>query len=293
MDLVATALPFDTSWWGRATVTKQSYKVHYSHLINLPQDVPELANQTDPGNIVALRSSSKPEVAHVFAKHELFAMSTTAALSDHMHVTQVMCIAKVDCTTGLVGFVSVARHAGEREFCESERQFLELLMPHLTAALDLCCMTQISRYRQENYGNKIAMIATDARGFVHANDNSAGDLLQCEWPEWTGACLPTQLVQHIANRRLSFTGNRIHAKIFWSGEHAWLALQPREPTDLLTPQEFAVASAFSSGQSYKEVARDLLMAPATVRHHLRSVYLKLGISDKAALANQIAAGSFS
>lgn len=66
-----------------------------------------------------------------------------------------------------------------------------------------------------------------------------------------------------------------------------MTLRPREPRDLLTRQEGAVADAFAQGHSYKEVARSLQLAPATVRHHLRAVYLKLGINDKAALARLI------
>jgi DNA-binding CsgD family transcriptional regulator len=42
--------------------------------------------------------------------------------------------------------------------------------------------------------------------------------------------------------------------------------------------------AFARGSSYKEVARDLGLAPATVRHHLRQVYAKLHIQDKGAIA---------
>jgi DNA-binding NarL/FixJ family response regulator len=55
----------------------------------------------------------------------------------------------------------------------------------------------------------------------------------------------------------------------------------------LSPQERAVATAFAAGNSYKEVAREMNLAPTTVRHHLRSAYAKLGISDKGALAQAL------
>ena len=61
-------------------------------------------------------------------------------------------------------------------------------------------------------------------------------------------------------------------------------MRPREPRDLLTRREREVANAFAGGQSYREVADGLGLSPATVRHHLRSAYVKLGVTDKAAFA---------
>ena len=40
--------------------------------------------------------------------------------------------------------------------------------------------------------------------------------------------------------------------------------------------------------TYKEIARDLRLSPATVRHYIRNAYTKLEVSDKAALGRLIA-----
>lgn len=64
-----------------------------------------------------------------------------------------------------------------------------------------------------------------------------------------------------------------------------LSIRRLRAIDRLTPRESDVARAFSSGQSYKEVARALQLSPATVRHYLREIYIKLGLTDKAELAS--------
>lgn len=46
-----------------------------------------------------------------------------------------------------------------------------------------------------------------------------------------------------------------------------------------------MARAFSSGHSYKEVIPALQLSPATVRHHLREIYIKLGLPDNAELGS--------
>ena len=48
----------------------------------------------------------------------------------------------------------------------------------------------------------------------------------------------------------------------------------------LSPREQEIASAFSSGSSYQQIAKRLCIAPSTVRTHLAAIYRKLGVSSK-------------
>ncbi len=51
----------------------------------------------------------------------------------------------------------------------------------------------------------------------------------------------------------------------------------------LSRREMEIAEAFAGGASYREIARSLGIAPATVRTHLGTVYRKLGVRSKIAL----------
>ncbi len=51
----------------------------------------------------------------------------------------------------------------------------------------------------------------------------------------------------------------------------------------LSRREFQIAEAYAGGASYKVIARDLGIAPATVRTHLGTIYRKLGVVTKIAL----------
>jgi len=59
------------------------------------------------------------------------------------------------------------------------------------------------------------------------------------------------------------------------------AVQSHDP---LSSREREVATAYATGQSYKEIARGLGLSPATVRTHLRTVYRKLGVTSKIELS---------
>jgi predicted ATPase/class 3 adenylate cyclase len=50
--------------------------------------------------------------------------------------------------------------------------------------------------------------------------------------------------------------------------------------DSLSNRERQIASAYVSGESYREIAARLFIAPTTVRTHLATIYRKLGVSSK-------------
>jgi TolB-like protein/Flp pilus assembly protein TadD len=57
--------------------------------------------------------------------------------------------------------------------------------------------------------------------------------------------------------------------------------------DALSDRERAVAEKFAAGLTYREIGEALFIAPSTVRTHLASIYDKLGVRNKVALASQI------
>lgn len=58
----------------------------------------------------------------------------------------------------------------------------------------------------------------------------------------------------------------------------------------MTRREIQVAEGFARRLSYKKVAAELNIAPATVRNHLASIYDKLGISTKTELVRLLWSG---
>jgi TolB-like protein/DNA-binding CsgD family transcriptional regulator len=56
----------------------------------------------------------------------------------------------------------------------------------------------------------------------------------------------------------------------------------------LSRREREVAAAYAEGESHKEIASRLFLAPSTVRTHLGSVYRKLGVSSKIELRRLLA-----
>ena len=59
---------------------------------------------------------------------------------------------------------------------------------------------------------------------------------------------------------------------------------PTRSLDVLTPREHDIVRAVLRGASNGAIASDFALSPQTVRNHLSSIYLKLGVSTRLELA---------
>ena len=64
----------------------------------------------------------------------------------------------------------------------------------------------------------------------------------------------------------------------------------RDPSTLdeLTPQELQIALLLAEQKTTREAAAALFLSPKTIEYHLRSVYRKLGLNSREALAQAVA-----
>ena len=66
-----------------------------------------------------------------------------------------------------------------------------------------------------------------------------------------------------------------------------LTLRRLTAFDLLTTREREVARELAIGKSAKEVARQLGLAPATIRNQTQSIYQKLQVDNRVALSAKV------
>lgn len=64
--------------------------------------------------------------------------------------------------------------------------------------------------------------------------------------------------------------------------------KPAGGWDAITPAEQRVVDLVAAGYSNSEAAEELFLSRYTVESHLKAVYMKLGISSRAALASEVA-----
>jgi two-component system nitrate/nitrite response regulator NarL len=82
--------------------------------------------------------------------------------------------------------------------------------------------------------------------------------------------------------RAAARGQTFLAPEIQTGIAAEIRLRAKEERPLLSPREREILRLIARGRSAPEIARDLHLAPATVKTHLLHIYDKLGVSERAA-----------
>lgn len=73
-----------------------------------------------------------------------------------------------------------------------------------------------------------------------------------------------------------------------SHEHANPSLTVGDQLDLLTEREREIVKLIGSGESNKQIARQLCITERTVKAHLTGIFRKLGVADRVRLALRVA-----
>jgi len=289
-DAMSTRLEFDTGWWGTASqLPGEPPMVHATLPYRLPLTYPVLWEAIRHEDTIAQAVLAAPGTTVNFTRKQLYASPGLASLMARFGITSCLCTVTLVPELNLMVFASLYRLEGKPPFSENERRYMQLLMPHLTAALTSNWMLHLERTRAARAAPSAAALAVvDRRGVLCVADPMLSEQLRREWPNWTGPVLPPPLVEHL-RAGAAFGGTRLSVRFHPIGELWLVEVRPVTPVTRLSPREREIAHRFSAGQSYKEIARDLGIAPTTARHHLREIYRKLEVSDKTALARLLPA----
>lgn len=275
---VGQLLPFEKAWWGRAAMIDGMPEEHSCHLFNLPphylsdwqsirhEDITVGLVSATPGKAVIVDSAnSTPGLKWLGERHGF---------------GEFLCVIHTDPQTRLVDHLTLYRAPSATPFTALEQLLLDKLMQHLTAAVSANQIrTLVAKRESLSNPRSLALAVCDSRGTLHCAERGFVDLLLTEWPNWTGPQLPESVSPE------GYQGQRLLLEVSAVGDLFLLAARGHSPLQQLSARENDVALRFGEGKTYKEIARDLGLAPNTVRHHIRTIYSKLGVKDKASIAH--------
>ncbi|WP_342070153.1 helix-turn-helix transcriptional regulator [Yoonia algicola] len=279
LQAVKRVVSFDAAWWGLVA----GLEIHSATRFELPEGYRrhwESVREHDP---IASAALGAPFVTVRFNHQDLETYPEISNFLEVYGIHHVLCTATRQRDLALYAFLSLYRN--DAPFTEEERSVKQVLVPHLLHALGQSWRRNMERGLQSLNGQPDIRAAAicDRRGLVLSSEAALQGVLRREWPSWQGPHLPETLEQALS-RNDRFVGTHIQVKIDAVSGLFLLRLSERDPFDDLTQREADVARLFAEGHTYKEVARELNLAPSTARHYLRNVYSKLDVSDKAALA---------
>ncbi|CAB1370833.1 helix-turn-helix transcriptional regulator [Denitratisoma oestradiolicum] len=294
LDRLDKELEFSSAWWGTAFTDKAA--VFDSYLHRLPNDfvvdwwaisndwwaisnsneLLEITRQ-DLGVIIRTdgdhyQSHTSPELLAFGRKYNLAsALIAGCSIEDN----------------DLGSFISLYRGANLHPFSPEERTLVQLLVQHLLYAEKLNWQLMLSRQLDKT---RSVVALAKANGVLTHAPVKFNRLLLSEFPQWSGNALPPELQVlcsqgsgKLVGRTLIIEASQRKADM---GNVIELSAIRRAGSGL-TPREETVARAYSTGYSYKEIARMEGLSPSTVRSYLRECYLKLGVRNKVELGSYL------
>ncbi|KAA6173030.1 helix-turn-helix transcriptional regulator [Pseudomonas veronii] len=280
LSCISQLLPFDSAWWGRAALIDGLPEEHHSYLYKLPRSyLPDWQSIRHIDVTVGKVHDNQGQAVIVDMRNPASGPGLNW-LGELYGIGQLLCVAYVDPQTHLSDHLTVYRAPDAPCFTGQDCLLLNNLMLHLVAAVSANQIRTLVAMRETlTSPRNLALAVCDQRGTLHCAERGFVDLLLSEWPDWTGPCLP------VAMDAQGYEGKHLQVEASTVGDLFLLAARSRTVLVQLSPRENDVAQGFGEGKTYKEVARDLGMSPNTVRHHIRAIYSKLGVKDKARIAH--------
>jgi DNA-binding CsgD family transcriptional regulator len=180
-------------------------------------------------------------------------------------------------------WLALCRGNGQR-FVGDDRNYLNAVWPHMVRSLEMSRQRFLDRQVQ-HFERRGAAVVT-ANGSIDIADPYFMELVSAEWPGFAGTELPPEAMD-AWHRSRSYRGTKIEIRFREQDGCLLCVVRPHAVLDGLTKTEGIVARHFASGLSHREVAQTLGVSENTVRTHLKQAYSKLGVHDKAQLANRI------
>lgn len=288
LESVREAIGFESAWWGiMARTGDQGFALRSSLRVDLPDAFEQKWRSITHDDQLAKDATSTPRRTVRFDTRDLRATRGLFELNSEHDIKHALCTSlRLEDEADSFLFVSLFRRGRSRRFEADEARVKQCLMPHLHAGWRMNLAKSLTR---EAARWPVAAFI-DLQHRVIEADARFGAALRCQWPCWSGPRLPGELVGALARvpaGKPQVLGE-LRASVRQAGSLRLLVLDRVSVLARLTPREAEVAGRFAAGRSYKEIAKACALAPATVRHHLRAVYKKLGVSDKAQLANVVA-----
>ncbi|WP_457978187.1 LuxR C-terminal-related transcriptional regulator [Ectopseudomonas composti] len=274
-----SVIAFDKAWWGRAALVDGLPEEHSSYVFMLP------GGYVDDWRLIREQDITVP-LAHVSPGSSVIIDSQNESTPDGLRwlgrkhdFGEFLCIIHIDPLTQLRVHLTLYRNIVAMPFSADDQLLLDHLMPHLVAAEGANQIRALVALRETLSGpGTLAMAVCDREGVLHYAERGFVDHMLLEWPEWQGPCLPQGMsLTAYQGRKLTLASSQV-------GDFHLLVARPRSVLNVLSAREADVAERFGCGRTYKEIARELGLAPNTVRHHIRSIYEKLGVSGKAGIA---------
>ena len=276
-------IAFDSAWWGNAA--NEPIKIHWLHLLNCDESILQTYPPYIPKDFFRAELMAHPGVcvnmSDLTTRERFVRTEMYRKVGKRYRIEWSLGTLLVDPATSLSEFLTVWRHDPLKPFTESERQAKQLLMPHLVEAFRA---VRLQHFLKDTDARTKAWALADDQGFIREMSPAFGARLRANWPDWHGSVLPQALAKCVVDAR-AYTTKALAVEVRPHDNLRFLEVKTKSPLDRLTGREREIVLRYAGGETYSAIAAALLLSPSTVRNHISHCFKKLGVKNKAELAN--------
>lgn len=277
-------IDFDGALWGTGTISR--WRFHTCTVIGLPEDFPQALESTYDINPLVPRILAQPDTPldrrEVLDDDAFFESEIYRRCFSRYGISHVLSTGHVDRRGGLYSLLTLYRSERTRPFDAQDRGRQARMSFHLLNAASHAFFLHLNHRRPGRPAESAAAVV-DREGLIHEVQPRFIELLDRHFPDRETIGLPFTPPPPTATLNLG----ALCARSEKLGELTCVYLWPAGPLDRLTPREREVVYAVAHGLSFKQVARNIGVAPSTVANHLYRVYQKLGLSSRSELAQLV------
>ena len=276
-------IAFDSAWWGNAA--NEPIKIHWLHLLNCDESILQTYPPYIPKDFFRAELMAHPGVSvnlsdlttrARFVRTELY-----RKIGKRYHIEWSLGTLLIDPVTSLSEFLTLWRHDPLQPFDETERQAKQLLMPHLVEAFRA---VRLKHFLKDADARAKAWALADDQGFIREISPAFVASLRAHWPAWQGSVLPPALANCVVQGR-PYTSKTLSIDVKLNENIRFLEIKSKSPIARLTAREGEIVVRYAGGETYLAISAALSLSPATVRNHISHCFKKLGVKNKAELAN--------
>jgi DNA-binding CsgD family transcriptional regulator len=278
-DQLSGIVGFDAAWCGWADMLPPIVNIIGTTLLNLPEDYVAFWDEIKYDDVLADDVVSMAESGRQWAQYDRSGARQTEgmiALADRYGLRKLSVVTRPVNPLRPQLFISAYRGgAGARPLTGRELIFLACALDHVQSVLD----------QGEQADGAALRLLVDNRGRPVAGSAAALELwMGCRIDPASGRA-KASFADTLRARGLRAVTNPTPV----AGGHVLteLRLVPERSSDSLSAREREIADLIAEGQTHKEIARSLGLAPATVRNQTARIYAKVGVSSRAALTRAL------
>lgn len=281
-------LSFDSGMWGDGAYSEfDGLMLSSVYLHNQPVEMLRSYESVCAHDPALHLSAQNTSTAQAFTAASQLSPRNYAKLREHTRryeMEQALVLLHTNRRTQDSDIVSLWRRHPDRPYTQSDEVLGTRLINHLIEAGSINRMLWLPKDESLSTGTAVATLG----GAVLAHDPGYCTCIHAEWPGQKTAWLPPLLMDSLKNTLESrYIGKRItiHGEV--KDNVLVLHASQNSTTSRITKAQQNVASLLVRGLSYKEIAKELGVSPATVRNHVHAVYKKLGVRNKVELAQNL------